>query len=140
MLGLGAGARSYTRRLHYSSEWAVGRESVRGILDDFISRPPESFARADYGCLLTGEEQRRRYLIKSLLRADGLHVADYHAWFGADPMEEFPQLQELLTEGAAVWRDGYLLPTPLGLEWSDVTGPWLYSPGTADRMKAFPLR
>jgi oxygen-independent coproporphyrinogen-3 oxidase len=140
MLGLGAGARSYTRRVHYSSEWAVGRESVRGILDDFVNRGTESFARADYGCVLTDEEQRRRYLIKSLLRADGLHAADYRAWFGADAVDEFPQIQELVAEGAAVWREGFLVPTALGLEWSDVIGPWLYSGATTGRMESFALK
>jgi len=140
MLGLGAGARSYTRRVHYSSEWAVGRESVRGILDDFVTRAPEAFSRADYGCNLTDEEQRRRYLIKSLLRADGLNAADYRAWFGADAVEEFPQIQELVTEGAAEWRSGCLVPTTLGLEWSDVIGPWLYSAATTSQMEAFALK
>ena len=32
MLGLGCGARSYTRALHYSREFAVGREGVTDIL------------------------------------------------------------------------------------------------------------
>lgn len=140
MAGLGAGARSYTSRVHYSSEWAVGRESVRGILDDYLRRTPDSFRYAEYGCVLTENERRRRYLIKSLLRADGLNAADYRKCFGADPLKEFPQLQELITEGAAVWRDDHLVPTALGLEWSDVIGPWLYSDDTAGKMEAFSLR
>lgn len=140
MLGLGAGARSYTRHVHYSSEWAVGRESVRGILDDFIARPADSFARAGYGCRLTAEEERRRYLIKSLLRADGLDTTDYYTQFGSSPETDFPQLQELLATGAAVLRGAALCPTLLGLEWSDVIGPWLYSASMTARMETFALR
>jgi oxygen-independent coproporphyrinogen-3 oxidase len=41
MLGLGCGARSYTRGLHYASEYAVGARGVRGILADYVARPEE---------------------------------------------------------------------------------------------------
>lgn len=140
MLGLGAGARSYTRRVHYSSEWAVGRDTVRGILDDFIQRDAVAFSHADYGCVLAEEEQRRRYVIKSMLRSGGLDSDDYQAWFGSRVMDDFPQLQELLTEGTAVWEGSQLRPTALGLEWSDVIGPWLYSDGTSEKMEHFSLR
>src|SRR5690606_10216074 len=36
MVGIGCGARSYTRELHYSSEFAVGRTGVRSILNDYL--------------------------------------------------------------------------------------------------------
>lgn len=140
MLGLGAGARSYTRRVHYSSEWAVGRDSVRGILDDFLQRDVSAFSHADYGCTLSDDEQRRRYVIKSLLRSDGLDANAYQAWFGGDVREDFPQLQELLAENAAEWDGRFLRPTALGLEWSDVIGPWLYSEEITQCMRRFELR
>ncbi len=37
MVGLGCGARSYTRGLHYSSEYAVGASGVRAILRDYVA-------------------------------------------------------------------------------------------------------
>src|SRR5690606_28839892 len=49
MLGLGCGARSYTREYHYSSEYAVGRQGVLEILQDYIKRAPQSFDNIDYG-------------------------------------------------------------------------------------------
>ena len=44
MVGLGPGARSYTRALHYSSEYAVKATRVRGIIDEFNDRDAEAFA------------------------------------------------------------------------------------------------
>ncbi|HKB46404.1 MAG TPA: STM4012 family radical SAM protein, partial [Ktedonobacterales bacterium] len=46
MVGLGCGARSYTRTHHYSAEYAVGSAGVRAILQDYIARPVEWFAAA----------------------------------------------------------------------------------------------
>ena len=43
MVGLGAGARSYTNGMHYSSEYAVGQKGVRAILDDYCRREDSSF-------------------------------------------------------------------------------------------------
>ena len=140
MAGFGAGARSYTRRVHYSTEWAVGRTTVSAILEDFIGRDEARFSQAEYGCILDAEEERRRFVIKSLLRADGLSEAAYAERFGNAPLADFPQLQELLAEGAAVRSDGILRPTALGLEWSDVIGPWMYSPAAQEKMEAFPLQ
>src|SRR5260221_10032843 len=77
MVGLGCGARSYTTGLHYSGEYAVGSTAVRAILAAYAARPAESFASAAYGIRLDGEEQRRRYAIKSLLEAGGLPFHGY---------------------------------------------------------------
>jgi oxygen-independent coproporphyrinogen-3 oxidase len=140
MVGLGAGARSYTRALHYSSEWAVGRGTVRAILEDYSARDARAFARADYGCHLDEAEQKRRYVIKSLLRIDGLDEDAYRARFGAEAMEDFPCLEELVEEGAARVEGSCVIPTALGLEWSDVIGPWLYSDAVQAGMREFELR
>jgi oxygen-independent coproporphyrinogen-3 oxidase len=67
MVGLGCGARSYTRGLHYATEYAVGAPGVKAILAEYVARPAEAFDAAEYGCALDEEEQRRRYVIQSLL-------------------------------------------------------------------------
>ena len=72
MIGLGCGARSYTRGLHYSDHYAVERAGVSAILRDYIAQPEEAFASARYGFVLDAQEQRRRYLIQSLLTWPGL--------------------------------------------------------------------
>jgi len=140
MVGLGAGARSYTRALHYSSEWAVGRGTVRAILEDYNAREAQAFERADYGCHLDEEEQKRRYVIKSLLRADGLDEGAYASRFGSEAREDLPCLEELVEDGAVRVEDRILKPTALGLEWSDVIGPWLYSEAVQSGMREFELR
>lgn len=140
MVGLGAGARSYTSTLHYSTEWAVGRGSVREILDHFIHLPKEAHGHASYGAMLDEAEQRRRYVIKSLLRSDGLDLAAYQDRFQSSPLAHLPQLVELLECGAASLTATHLRPTQLGLEWSDVIGPWLYSEDVKAAVASFELR
>lgn len=138
MLGLGAGARSYTRELHYSTEWAVGRSGVREILDHFCGAADH--AHATHGVTLDLDEQKRRHIIKSILRAEGLNFDAYRARFQSSALEDFPQLGELLACGAAVLTSTHLRPTLLGLEWSDVIGPWLYSGRVKAAIAGFELR
>jgi oxygen-independent coproporphyrinogen-3 oxidase len=125
MIGLGCGARSYTRTLHYSSEYAVKRPGVKRILADYAAR--DDFHLARHGARLDAEEQRRRYAIKSLLQTRGLYAADYRERFGTRPETDLPQLLTLIDLGLASLDAGCLRLTPVGLERSDVIGPWLYS-------------
>jgi len=140
MIGLGCGARSYTRALHYSQEYAVGARGVREILAEYLQRPAEAFARAEYGFQLDPEEQRRRYAIKSLLRCEGLSLVAYRARFGSEAGEDLPELQELPEHGLARQESGCLCLTEAGLERSDTLGPWLYSEAVRRRSEAFELR
>lgn len=127
MVGLGCGARSYTRRLHYSSEYAVGASGVREILHDFVARPSETFGYASHGLHLDGDERRRRFVLQSLLHVSGLDGAAYRAVFGTDAISDFPGLAGLVAGGLADWEGGVLRLSPAGLERSDAIGPWLYS-------------
>ncbi len=123
MVGLGCGARSYTAGLHYSSDYAVGVGEVRAIIDDYCARPAASFASAEYGFRLDATERARRFLVKSLLRAEGVPVAAYRRRFGDLPA----RLGALVERGWAV-RDGDRLAlTDDGMERSDAIGPWLVS-------------
>ncbi|HEY0734379.1 MAG TPA: STM4012 family radical SAM protein [Herpetosiphonaceae bacterium] len=140
MVGLGCGARSYTRALHYSSEYAVGASGVRAILHDYIARPAAAFDVADYGTWLDLEDQRRRYLIQSLLQVTGLSPADYRARFGTEALADFPELSELPEHGLATVSETVIRLTAAGLERSDTIGPWLYAARVSDRIKEFELR
>jgi oxygen-independent coproporphyrinogen-3 oxidase len=140
MVGLGCGARSYTRATHYSSEYAVGQKGIRAIIGDYVSRPAPHFAAAHYGFTLDDDEQRRRYAIKSVLHGDGLDRAAYHAYFGTHAAEELPLLAELLTLGWATEDNGVLRLTETGMEWSDTIGPWLYSGAVNALMEAYDLQ
>ncbi|MGI5182046.1 STM4012 family radical SAM protein [Dactylosporangium sp. CA-152071] len=130
MVGLGCGARSYTTGLHYSFDYAVSVRQVRGILDDYLARPAEDFDVAEVGFVLDGTEQRRRWLLKSLLRAPGVEPAAYRARFGTGVDDDFPALGLLRDSGHL---DGHRL-TAEGLAHSDAIGPWLISAGVRAAM------
>ncbi|HEX7640109.1 MAG TPA: STM4012 family radical SAM protein [Burkholderiaceae bacterium] len=128
MVGLGAGARSYTSALHYSGGYAVERAATRDLVRDFVELDEPDFASARHGFALDVDERRRRYLVQSLLTRPGLRHDGYAARFGRPPRADFPALDELLALGLAQ-DDGELLSlTEHGLACSDSIGPWLASP------------
>ncbi|MGH8079539.1 MAG: STM4012 family radical SAM protein, partial [Lysobacter sp.] len=139
MVGIGCGARSYTSTLHYSSEYGVARRSVAEILEHYLERDEASFAQADYGIVLSADEQRRRYAIQSLLIRPGLDRADYRARFGQDCLDDLPQLRELSELGLARIDETLLELTDAGLARADTIGPWLTSASIAERMHDFRL-
>jgi oxygen-independent coproporphyrinogen III oxidase len=140
MVGLGCGARSYTRGLHYSTEYAVGARGVRSILADYVGRPEARFDFAEYGCRLGPGEQRRRCLLQSLLQVEGLSLKAYRDRFGTAALEDVPELAELAELGLACRSTESLRLTETGLERSDLIGPWLYSEAIRERMEAYELR
>jgi oxygen-independent coproporphyrinogen III oxidase len=140
MLGLGCGARSYTDGLHYSSAYAVRARGVKEILAAWVERDEAAFSQIDYGIRLDEGERRRRHAILSVLSDEGLSFDGYRARFGADALDDLPQLGELEAAGAAR-RDGDLLRlTAAGFERSDAIGPWLVSPHVRGLMEDFELR
>ena len=140
MVGLGCGARSYTRELHYASEWAVSQEGVLGILEDWIERGDDCFDVAEWGYRLGGDDQRRRYVIQSLLQREGLSLAAYARRFGTHALGDLPCLAELGALGYATLDTERLALTELGMERSDAIGPWLYSAEASRLMDAADLR
>lgn len=139
MVGLGPGARSYTRSLHYSSEYAIGQPGILEIIERFNSRSDTERGAADYGAFLDVPEQKRRFVIKSLLRADGISHTAYQSRFDAHFIEDFSALTELVDLGLAVNSPSSLQLTDIGLSWSDTIGPWLYSEAVTSRMGAYEL-
>jgi len=139
MVGLGAGARSYTRGLHYSSEYAVAQSGVRRIIEAFSQQREAQFERVDYGVELDLGEQRRRYLIKSLLRSDGLDRHRYRRVFETDVMQDFPELSDLSELGLGATTSDYVRLNTDGLAHTDTIGPWLYSAEVQARMEACEL-
>lgn len=128
MVGLGCGARSYTRALHYSLDYAVRPKSVKGIISDYLGRTRDELAHAEHGFALDAEEQRRRYLLQSILHTEGLEVERYAARFETDPAADFPDLKLFADLGLLAFDGRKWAPTALGLERSDTLGPWFFSP------------
>lgn len=132
MIGLGCGARSYTSRLHYSFDYAVSASEVRGIIDEYVATA--DFSRAEVGYLLDEDERARRFLVQSLLQADGMERGDAFERFGAE-------LELLDGRGfLASAPDGRLRLTVEGLAWSDSVGPMFFSEPVRAAMRAYELK
>lgn len=140
MIGLGCGARSYTRDLHYSSEYAVGQTGVREILWDYVKRDASSFQNVQYGIHLDLDTRRRRFILQSILHVSGLSEAHYNQLFGTAFQNDYPEMNTLLDLGLAQTMGGIWTLTAAGFEVSDVIGPWFYAPEIQDRMSDFVLR
>lgn len=139
MIGLGCGARSYTCDLHYSFEYAVEISAVRGIIDDYIKAP--DFTAAEAGFRLDDGERRRRYLLQSLLQAEGTDRAAYRARFGTDALDDFAApLAPVVAAGRAEAGPERIRLTPEGLAWSDAIGPALFSPRVRGLMDGYQAR
>jgi coproporphyrinogen III oxidase-like Fe-S oxidoreductase len=137
MIGLGCGARSYTRALHYSFDYAVGIREVRGIIDDYLARPRADFTYAEHGIRLDGAEQRLEQPADPLLRAEGVDLTAYQARFG-EPLTH--DLAPLYDRGWAVDEGDRVVLTDEGLAHSDAIGPWLISGAVRDLMARAVLR
>jgi oxygen-independent coproporphyrinogen-3 oxidase len=137
-VGLGCGARSYTRELHYSYDYAVSVSGVRAVLDAYLART--DFGHAEVGFALDAQEQRRRWLVKTLLQAGGTSRAQWRARFGDDVLDAFPALGDLAQRGWAGMDLQRIWLTDEGLAHSDAIGPWLVSRTVRQRMEDFALR
>ncbi|MGB0386946.1 MAG: STM4012 family radical SAM protein [Ardenticatenaceae bacterium] len=140
MVGLGCGARSYTDKMHYSSNYAVGPRNVNKILRHFVETPDKSFTHATYGFPLNQEERRRRYILLSLLSHEGLWLTRYRQRFGTAAFDDVPELTDLMPLGLATSQNQHLRLTPLGMERSDTIGPWLFSPSVRQLMRGYDLQ
>jgi oxygen-independent coproporphyrinogen III oxidase len=140
MLGLGCGARSYTDGLHYSNEYAVGSKEIRDILQAYIQTPDESFDYAHYGFKLDADEQRRRFILLSLLSDEGLNYASYSQRFASDVNEDFPELIELFSFNLATQDEQVLRLNETGIERSDTIGAWLFSEKVQQMMNDYELK
>ncbi len=137
MIGLGTNARSYTRDLHYSTEYAVSRPNVNAIVQDYLQKPASAFLQANYGIKLSEDDRKRRYLIKSLLKAEGLHLQDYHNLFQENILESFPELNCLTDLQLATQDEKTIKLTIEGLAYSDLLGHWFISDPVKNKMQEY---
>jgi oxygen-independent coproporphyrinogen-3 oxidase len=137
MVGLGCGARSYTRGVHYSSRYGVSRKATESIIADYVAA--KSYDHADYGIALELQEQKRRFILKAILHVEGLALSHYENRFGSLPVDDFPELGLLVEAGLAGVEDETLLLTAEGLSYSDSIGDWFISGEIRTRMEGFVL-
>jgi oxygen-independent coproporphyrinogen-3 oxidase len=139
MLGIGAGARSYTRSVHYCTEYAVGKTGINEIIADYSSRSDNEHSHAVYGSRLSESERKRRFVMKSLLRIGGLSFPHYRKNFETEAMTDFPELQDLVTQNLATLSPQNLSLNDSGFERSDTIGPWLFSTSVVSKMETYQL-
>jgi oxygen-independent coproporphyrinogen-3 oxidase len=137
MVGLGAGARSYTRALHYSTPWKMVARNIRGVVESYCAAMSAGRTEVTHGFALDGDERRRRFVILSLLY-DGLRWGDFTDQFGADARACFaPQWQALAEEECvSLGEDGVRL-TPRGVRHADVVGRLFFSERVRHLMDTF---
>ena len=140
MIGLGTNARSYTTDVHYSTEYAVAKPNVAAIIDDYVARERADFMTANYGIRLSEDDRKRRYLIKSLLKAQGLDCAHYQSIYGTDAHADFPELQTLLDMNLAQENAGRMQLQGEGMAYSDLIGHWFISPAVKNKMQEYVVK
>jgi coproporphyrinogen III oxidase-like Fe-S oxidoreductase len=140
MVGLGCGARSYTRDLHYSFDYAVSVAGVRAVIADYLRQSSDDLAHAEVGYRLDGAEQRIRWLVKTLLRVEGCDRSAWRDRFGSELDTDLPQLAGLAERGWLVENAETVSLTEDGLAHSDAVGAVLTSPAVAAAMREYPLR
>ncbi len=138
VIGLGTGARSYTSKAHYSSRYAVSRRGVLGIIDDYCEQKVDDFRFVDHGILIDRTEAMRRFVLKSILRTDGLDRTRFAQVFGSDAEVALPPLTRLVELGLLHNDRQALRPTAAGLEHSDAIPPLFYSANVRSLMASGP--
>ena len=139
MVGLGIGARSYTRTVHYSHGYAVDQGQIRRLIAEWSERDDEYFRHVDHGIELTVEDLRRRFVILSVLER-GVDRSAYRHRFGADVFDHLPELTQAVDLGLMRAHGDILHLTDAGIEQSDVIGLWLYSEHVQERMATYDAR
>jgi oxygen-independent coproporphyrinogen-3 oxidase len=137
MVGLGAGARSYTRRLHYSTPWKMTTRNIRSVVEDYCAAMAAGDFTIRHGFVLDDDERFRRWVIQSLF-AGGFDVSECEEQFGPARLlalrDVFALLQE---EDCVVLRPGRRQLTPRGLRHSDVVAGLFFSPRVRQRMAEY---
>lgn len=136
MIGIGAGARSYTKTLHYSSNYAVTRKATKAIIHAYSMKT--NFTSIDYGFRLNEEEQIRRYLIKSLIDGGKLNAVVFAQLFDKK-IYSLPIIQKLLANKWLEEKEDCFQLTETGMEMEDAIGPLLFSEQVNQLMQAFEL-
>lgn len=120
LLGLGAGSRSYSPRLHYSTDFAVGRASTLEIIEGFAGHRHDPAETPSIGFVMGPDESRRRYCILNL-SLGRLDRGAYRRRFGSDLDEWADQLDALFdADCARIADDGSIVLTRRGFKYSNV--------------------
>jgi oxygen-independent coproporphyrinogen-3 oxidase len=137
LLGLGAGARSYSQAVHYGTDFAVGRRSTNEIINGFVDHDHRADEPLGLGFVLDEDEQRRRFCILTL-SLGRLDAQAYARRFpGADVGEFGDELSALEAEGCVESDDGVVRLTRKGFKYSNVIATLFRSDAVVGLERAF---
>lgn len=120
LLGLGAGSRSYSPRLHYSTDFAVRSPSTNDIITGYGGHRHDSAETPRIGFVISPDEARRRYCILNL-SLGRLDRQAYERAFATALDEWRDELDALVDAGCAERdADGSLVLTREGFKYSNV--------------------
>lgn len=94
-LGIGAGARSYADKMHYSMIYSTNQEDIRKVIQEYICIPTEERKYISFPMSL--DENKRRYTMLSLIDG-GLNLTDYFELFKSVPKNDFEDEFAILEE------------------------------------------
>ncbi len=128
LLGLGAGSRSYSPLLHYSTDFAVRSPSTAEIISGFVDHEHTPDQAPSIGFVMDPDETRRRLCILNL-SLGRLDRAAYESASGASLQDWNEELDALVTAGCAERAaDGSVVLTRLGFKFSNVIATLFQSP------------
>ncbi len=135
LLGLGAGARSYSDTVHYGTDFAVRKPETLDIIHGFISHEHRPDEKVGLGFVMDEQEQKRRFCILNL-SLGRLDPAAYAWRFGGAGLEDFAEeLGALVAEGCVkVDAAGVHALTPKGFKFSNVIAT-LFKSDTVDALE-----
>ncbi|MFA5508293.1 MAG: coproporphyrinogen-III oxidase family protein [Vulcanimicrobiota bacterium] len=124
LIGLGAGARSYSRDLHFRNTYAS--LNGRKALLEYMANVSEGLHSVESGVRLDLDEQSRQYAIGHIQALDG---EEFQRRFELRVEEKFPELYKEMLELKLVVQDNQLWRlTPKGLLFRDLLGRQMFSP------------
>lgn len=132
-ISIGCGGRSYIGNVHFCTPYGVKQETCQRILKDYMAC--EDYRQITYGCILSEEEVRRRYVIKNLLACRGILLQEYESRFGSQVLKDYAMLQDCLDKDYLVLEGEQLYLSEEGLALSDAIGPGLISTEIRERMR-----
>ncbi len=139
MIGIGAGARSYTKTLHYSTHYAVSRKAIQSIIETYSTKQSADFEQITYGIYLDEAERIRRFLIKSLIDGGSLDSELFEQYFN-QKIESISIIMDLFEQGWLMQNGSIIRLNEAGMEMEDFIGPALFSDQILNLMSEYELQ
>ncbi|MGF6658621.1 oxygen-independent coproporphyrinogen-3 oxidase [Paraburkholderia atlantica] len=95
MIGIGAGARSYNGKYHYSFDYAVDLKEVGKAIEDYLNLEITEHSMVRYGIVLDAYEMRLRYFILNLT-LNQISGTYYSSLFGRNLYSDFSEVIDAL--------------------------------------------